>query len=147
LPLVVVGTTPYAPDDPSSVPDAAKDGVRFLGAIWDQELLDQMYAHCASYLHGHSVGGTNPSLLRAMGAGAPIVAYDVVFNRETAGPTARFFADSGGVAAAIAADEADPSAAAHRGEAGRRRAAERYVWDDVARSYEEMFRRLLAGQP
>ena len=74
--------------------------VRFLGAIWDQDLLDQLYAHCASYLHGHSVGGTNPSLLRAMGAGAPVIAYDVVFNRETAGDAARYVRTATDVASA-----------------------------------------------
>ncbi len=56
----------------------ADDRVRFLGGVWDQELLDQLYAHCSTYLHGHSVGGTNPSLLRAIGAGAATIAYDVV---------------------------------------------------------------------
>ena len=75
--------------------------VRFLGAIWDQELLDQLYGHCASYLHGHSVGGTNPSLLRAMGAGAPVIAYDVAFNRETAGDAARYVRTATDVASAI----------------------------------------------
>ena len=48
--------------------------VRFLGPLWDQDLLNQLYGHATSYLHGHSVGGTNPSLLRAMGAGTAVTA-------------------------------------------------------------------------
>jgi glycosyltransferase involved in cell wall biosynthesis len=146
MPLAIVGSAPYAGASRSGIGDPGNDGVRFLGAIWDQELLDQLYAHCASYVHGHSVGGTNPSLLRAMGAGAPIVAYDVVFNRETAGPAGRFFLDSGGVAAAISENESDASAARNRGADGRRRAAELYVWDDVARRYGEMCHRLIGDE-
>jgi glycosyltransferase involved in cell wall biosynthesis len=145
VPLVVVGSAPYARGYWSDVNEAAGDAVRFLGAIWDQELLDQLYAHCATYLHGHAVGGTNPSLLRAMGAGAPVTAFDVVFNRETLGETARFFLDPVGVAAAITSDEADPAAAMTRGVDGRQRASKRFVWDDVARGYVEMCRRLVDG--
>ena len=59
--------------------------MRFLGGVWDQDLLDQLYANCLTYLHGHSVGGTNPSLLRAIGAGAATDAFDVSFNREVLG--------------------------------------------------------------
>ena len=143
MPLAVVGSVPYASEYRSRVIEVANSNVRLLGSIWDQELLDQMYAHCTTYLHGHSVGGTNPSLLRAMGAGAPIIAYDVIFNRETAGLAARYFADARGVATAINADELELTAAAKRGQEGQRRAAELYVWDDVARQYEELCRRLV----
>ncbi len=87
-PLVVVGSAPYSQWYVDKVREAARNDprIRFTGGIYDQELLDQLYANCVTYIHGHSVGGTNPSLLRAMGAGAPVLAYDVEFNREvTAG--------------------------------------------------------------
>ena len=73
---------------------SAADGdprVQFVGSIWDQDLLDELYANATSYIHGHSVGGTNPSLLRAMGQGAPVLALDVVFNREVLGPEGQFY--------------------------------------------------------
>ncbi len=63
---------------PRQIHDLADERVRFLGGVWDQALLDELYANCATYLHGHSVGGTNPSLLRAIGAGAATIAFDVV---------------------------------------------------------------------
>ena len=69
LPLVVVGTTPYGQEYSQKVQDSADSRVRFLGGVWDQELLDELYANALVYWHGHSVGGTNPSLLRAIGAG------------------------------------------------------------------------------
>ena len=103
------------------------DRVRFLGSVWDQDLLDQLYANASSYLHGHSVGGTNPSLLRAMGAGAPVTAWDVVFNREVDRRAARFVRGPDDVAAALAADEHDPVAAKERGELLRERARTAYV--------------------
>ena len=70
LPLVVVGSAPYA-DEYTAAIEAAAEGdprVRLLGGVWDQGQLDELYANALTYLHGHSVGGTNPSLLRAMGA-------------------------------------------------------------------------------
>jgi len=147
LPLIVVGSARHATAYRAQVMGSAGPNVRFTGAIWDQQLLDQLYAHCASYLHGHSVGGTNPSLLRAMGAGAPVSAFDVVFNRETARTTARYFDSAGGVASLITADELDPVGATARGEQGQRRAARGYVWDDVARRYEQLCERLIKRDP
>ena len=87
LPLLVVGGAPYASEYQRrvAVAAAADPRVRLLGSLWDQQVLDALYANCAAYLHGHSVGGTNPSLLRAMGAGTPVVAIDVAFNREVLG--------------------------------------------------------------
>ncbi len=118
--------------------------VRLLGSVWDQRLLDQLYAHAFSYLHGHSVGGTNPSLLRAMGAGTATMAYDVVFNRDVLGPAGRFFATPAELAALLDAAEADPGEVAER--ALRTRAeADRYDWDEVAKRYEQLCERLAAG--
>lgn len=147
-PLVVVGGAPYAEGYIASVYAAAADDdrVRMLGPVWDQALLDRLYHHALTYLHGHSVGGTNPSLLRAMGAGVAVCAYDVVFTREVLGPTGTYFGDAASLATAIEAAEADPVATRSRGAAGRQRAASAYRWDDVARSYERLAARLVAGQ-
>ncbi len=143
-PLAVVGGAPYAQEYESAVRAraAGDDRVRFLGPVYDQDVLDQLYAGATSYLHGHSVGGTNPSLLRAMGAGAPVTAWDVVFNREVTDGGARYVGDPDGVAAALLADETDPVAAKERGEALRERARTAYVWDDVAAGYEQLCERL-----
>jgi glycosyltransferase involved in cell wall biosynthesis len=148
-PLVVVGSAPYAGSHVDEVNRLAASDVRVrqLGGVWDQELLDALYAGASSYLHGHSVGGTNPSLLRALGAGAPVVAFDVDFNREVIGDAGLFFADDAEVTTALKQVEADPAEARERGKAGRAAVAERYRWDDVADGYEDLCRRLLAGEP
>ena len=143
LPLVVVGSAPYADEYTRQVHGLADDRVRFLGGVWDQELLDQLYANCATYLHGHSVGGTNPSLLRAMGAGAATIAYDVAFNREVLQTSGRYFTTPSDVAAEVAAAEADPVAVRRDGNSARMMAT-RYDWDDVAARYEALCARLAA---
>lgn len=145
LPLVVVGSAPYADEYTARVQAAADDRVRLLGGVWDAELLDELYANTLTYLHGHSVGGTNPSLLRAIGASAPTVAFDVGFNREVLGAAGRWFATPDDVAREVVAAEADPAAAVARGQALRRRADD-YDWDDVADRYEDLCRRLAAGE-
>jgi glycosyltransferase involved in cell wall biosynthesis len=110
LPLVVVGSAPYGDHYTALVREHADRDprVRMVGGVWDQELLDQLYAGCATYLHGHSVGGTNPSLLRAMGAGAAVIAFDVVFNREVVGPDGLFFATPDDLPAALLRAESSP---------------------------------------
>lgn len=146
LPLVVVGSAPYADEYTRRVEGAADGRVRFLGGVWDQALLDQLYAQCLTYLHGHSVGGTNPSLLRAMGAGAPSLAYDVSFNREVLQLAGRYFHTPDDIARLVERAEQDPPGERARGEAGRERAKD-YDWDDVADAYEALCRRLAARVP
>jgi glycosyltransferase involved in cell wall biosynthesis len=140
-PLVVVGSAPYADDYTRHVHSLADHRVHFLGGVWDQELLDQLYAGSCSYLHGHSVGGTNPSLLRAIGAGAVVIAYDVDFNREVVADAGRYFSSPFDVAAQLVAVEGAPDAAARAGQRARELAAG-YDWEIVADGYEELARRL-----
>lgn len=148
MPLVVVGSAPYAAEYTRSI-DAAAAGdarIRLLGGVFDQDLLDALYAHAHTYVHGHSVGGTNPSLLRAMGAGTATIAYDVGFNRETLGDNGRFFRTASEAAAAI--EDAEDAAAQTRasGVEAQRRAREDFRWDDVASEYEQLARSLHAGE-
>jgi glycosyltransferase involved in cell wall biosynthesis len=140
-PLVVVGSAPYSDAYTRDVKALADDRVRFLGAVWDQDLLDQLYAGAYSYLHGHSVGGTNPSLLRAIGASTSTMAYDVGFNREVLGEAGRYFADPASLAILLDSAEATPEAVRSRAAlAGERAAA--YDWDAVADAYERLAQRL-----
>ena len=67
--------------------------IRFLGAIFDMDLLNMLRYYSGLYLHGHSVGGTNPSLLEAMACNALIAAHDNAFNRDVLGDEAFYFGD------------------------------------------------------
>jgi len=147
LPLVVVGSAPYSDDYTARINDIANGDarIRILGGIWDQEQLDQLYANALTYLHGHSVGGTNPSLLRALGAGTAVIAYDVDFNREVLGGEGRFFGTSADVSMLIEAAEADPADAIEEGQRLRKHADTNYRWDDVTDGYAALLTRLKNG--
>ncbi len=144
LPLVVVGSAPYSDAYTAQVKARADGRVQFLGGVWDQDLLDQLYAGSYSYLHGHSVGGTNPSLLRAIGAGAPTIAYDGRFNREVVGDAGRYFRSPQELAVLLEAAEDDPEGNRIIGDRGRER-ARAYDWDDVAAKFARLSLRLASG--
>ncbi|CAN5330064.1 glycosyltransferase [soil metagenome] len=139
LPLVVVGSAPYADEYTARIRDLAGDDprVRLVGGVWDQELLDQLYGNALTYLHGHSVGGTNPSLLRAIGAGTATIAFDVDFNREVLRADGEYFRTPADVAAAVTRAERDVDGEAARGKRLQGRAGE-YDWDEVADGYERL---------
>lgn len=148
LPLVVVGSAPYADEYTAQIEQAA-DGdprIRLVGGVWDQELLDALYANAASYLHGHSVGGTNPSLLRAIGAGSPVIAYDVSFNAESLGSGSRYFRTPADVRRQVVEAEQDVAGAVAHAGAVRDRVAATYSWDAVADGYLALAQRLATGQ-
>jgi rhamnosyltransferase len=69
----------------------APTNVKFVGGIYNKEILADLRRNCLFYIHGHSVGGTNPSLLEAMSCGNAVIAYDVCFNREVCGDSALYF--------------------------------------------------------
>ncbi|WP_152187767.1 DUF1972 domain-containing protein [Georgenia satyanarayanai] len=146
LPLVVVGSAPYSDRYTAHLRSLGDERVRFLGGVWDSELLDQLYAGSFTYVHGHSVGGTNPSLLRAIGAGAPTLAFDVPFNRDVLGDAGTYFSSPADVRAALEVAELDPPGQRARGALLRERARD-YRWDDVADSYEQLCLRLVSEPP
>ena len=76
-----------------SVFDAASDEVIFPGAIYDSDVVESLRFFAKLYIHGHSVGGTNPSLVEALGAGVPVLAHKNKFNRWVAGESAKYFSD------------------------------------------------------
>ena len=67
------------------------ENIFLLDAIYDQNILNQIRSNCYVYIHGHSAGGTNPSLVEAMYLGLPIIAYGVEYNLETTKYKAKYF--------------------------------------------------------
>ncbi len=149
LPMVVVGAAPYADAYTAQVHSlAASDPrVRLLGPVWDQELLDQLYGNALTYVHGHSVGGTNPSLLRAIGTGTAVLAYDVVFNREVLAEDGRYYHGAQELAELLAKSEVAVEETRLRGARLQQRAERLYRWDDVADRYERLCRSLAGRRP
>jgi len=81
--------------------------VRFLGPIYGEKL-GQLRRKCFAYVHGHEVGGTNPSLLEALSYGNPVLAMDVPFNREVAGSAGLYFRNAETLAKLVDLLEANP---------------------------------------
>ena len=147
LPLVYVGGARYESEYSRRITAEAGNRVRCLGPLYDSDILNGLYRNCCTYIHGHEVGGTNPSLLRAMGMGAACVAMDVIFNREVVQDAGRFFTkEPGQLAGTIEALESDDAARADIGARARERTRLRYRWDAVAAGYARFFTDLVEAR-
>ena len=71
-----------------------KENIILVEAIYDQNILNVFRSNCYVYIHGHSAGGTNPSLVEAMNLSLPIIAYDCNFNRYTTENNCIYFSSS-----------------------------------------------------
>lgn len=140
--LALLGNYDKAIPYQAAVLAASNPEVIFTGAIYDRPTLEALRFHSIAYLHGHRVGGTNPSLVEALGAGNAVVAHDNPFNRWVAGEAGRYFHDSAGCAALIDQLCDDFTLRKRMQTAARKRWAKEFTWDAVLNQYEQM---LLAG--
>lgn len=101
--------------------------------VYEPSALYQLRAACALYVHGHSAGGTNPSLVEMMSLAKPVLAYDCVYNRYTTEGRTRYFRDLDDLVVQLA----DPAAPADGGTM-RAIAERRYTWDVVGGAYFEL---------
>lgn len=144
-PVVVVGSNPGSELDARLRAQHAPPAVHMLGHVADQDLLASLWAHCGVYLHGHSVGGTNPALVQAMGMGAPTIALDTVYNREVLGRDDMLApGEVAEIASRAAALLGSPARRRDAAEWGRGRVADVYNWSDVCKAYEDAALRAIA---
>lgn len=137
--LVVLGK--YEPQKNAyhaRVMESAGPEVLFPGAIYEKETVDGLRFHCRLYIHGHKVGGTNPSLVESLGAGAPVLAHDNPFNRWVAGPGALYFKDQKGCAGLLDRVLEDDEHLRIMKKATFTRHAEEFVWEKVLDKYERL---------
>jgi glycosyltransferase involved in cell wall biosynthesis len=125
------------------VMDAASDEVLFLGPIYDPDQVKALRFHSAAYLHGHTVGGTNPSLVEAMAAGNPVIAHDNAYNRWVAQDGAVYFTTEDDVADRLDQILATPDRLEQMAQASRRRHRSEFTWEHVAGQYEQLLLRFL----
>jgi glycosyltransferase involved in cell wall biosynthesis len=140
--LVVLGK--YEPDARGyhrEVMDAASEEVVFPGAIYDARTVRALRFHARFYLHGHKVGGTNPSLVEALGAGNAIIAHDNVFNRWVAGAGGRYFASQSQCEDHIADVLGDDDTVAMMRASSVERFANAFRWDGILNQYEMLLER------
>lgn len=137
LPLVIVGNwgnCQYGRD--LRLRYGNQGGVFLLDPIYDLGKLKSLRQRMSCYVHGHSAGGTNPSLVEAMHFGKPVLAFDCEFNRATTESKALFFRDAAHLQELLDALEAD--VAQEVGREMREIARRRYTWDVVARQYFDL---------
>lgn len=91
--LVILGKYDESNEYHKKVLNSASKEVLFVGAIYDHATLDAIRFYARLYVHGHTVGGTNPSLIEALGAGQAVLAHNNKFNQWVAGESAAFFDD------------------------------------------------------
>ncbi|MEI9928276.1 MAG: DUF1972 domain-containing protein [Sphingomonas sp.] len=143
--LAVLGE--YQPEQVAyhrAVMDAASNEVRFLGPIYGYAAVEPLRYHSLGYLHGHTVGGTNPSLVEALAARNAIIAHDNPFNRWVAQDAALYFQDEAGLDCALDTLLNDRTTRARLEEAAERRFLAEFTWDRVVAQYEEL---LVRHQP
>jgi rhamnosyltransferase len=117
--------------------------IKFVGTVYDQELLMKIRADAYGYFHGHEVGGTNPSLLEALGSTDLNLLLDVGFNRECAEGGARYWEKTPGDLAKLIekADAMPQEEIAALGEKAKKRIADAYSWQFITGEYEKLFLR------
>ena len=115
--------------------------IKFVGTVYDRELLMKVRERARGYLHGHEVGGTNPSLLEALGSTDLNLLLDVGFNREVAEGAALYWTkEPGDLASLIERVDAMPEEEISAlGEAAKARVAEAYSWRFISDEYRSLF--------
>ncbi len=115
--------------------------IKFVGTVYDKELRMKIRENAYGYFHGHEVGGTNPSLLEALGSTDLNLLLDVGFNREVAENSALYWTKQSGNLASLV-DWADGMNADEISELGKKaslRIVEAYSWQHIADEYEGCF--------
>ena len=115
--------------------------IKFVGTVYDQELLKKIRENAYGYFHGHEVGGTNPSLLEALGYTKLNLLLDVGFNREVAEGSALYWSKTPGDLKAMIekADGLDKAVYEEYGRRAKERIAEKYSWRFIGDEYKRLW--------
>ena len=115
------------------------DNIRMLDPIYESEEINLLRTNCKLYIHGHSAGGTNPSLVEAMNLGLSIIAYDVVYNKETTEYKARYFNDAESLKECVKELANEDSLRQNIAKTMEEIAQKRYTWEIICAKYEGLF--------
>ncbi len=145
--LAVAGNESYRSPFVEKLKSIAGPRVRFLGHVASVEEVKELHCNSYCYVHGHMLGGTNPSLVKALGYGNMVLALNTPFNREVIEDYGLYFdRNVDDLALRLQYVEDHPEVA----EAYRRRAPDRvrqaYQWEQIVDQYEEFFLELANGQ-
>ena len=115
--------------------------IKFVGTVYDQELLKKIRERAYGYFHGHSVGGTNPSLLEALGSTKLNLLYDVGFNREVAEDGALYWTLEDGYLAKLIdqSDSMNEEELEEMGQKAKQRIKDEYSWQYICDKYTKVW--------
>ncbi len=140
--LVIIGglTSAHYQNELKNFPS---ERVIFLDAIYDSACLQALRLNTFAYLHGHSVGGTNPSLLEAMGCSNLCLCHDNIFNREVTKDEQFYFANEAELATRMnELEKLEPSVLDEFRSKARRRIENYYTWERITDDYIKVFKKL-----
>jgi glycosyltransferase involved in cell wall biosynthesis len=117
--------------------------IRFIGAIYDINILNSLRFYSTLYFHGHSVGGTNPSLLEAMACNCLICANDNEFNRDVLGKDSFYFKTSEDISVLL--KEIENKTAEHKIMITRNlsKISDLFNWERIVQMYDEHFNKII----
>ncbi|MFJ7467863.1 beta 1-4 rhamnosyltransferase Cps2T [Peribacillus frigoritolerans] len=115
--------------------------IKFVGTVYDQELLKKIREEAYGYFHGHEVGGTNPSLLESLASTNLNLLLDVVFNKEVGRDSAVYFSKEKGSLASLIneVENFSDNQIESFGYAAKERIRNEYSWDKIIKEYETLF--------
>lgn len=115
--------------------------IKFVGTVYDQDLLKKIRENAYAYFHGHTVGGTNPSLIEALGSTNLNLLVDVGFNKEVAEDCALYWNRKPGALAELIdkADVMNEDEIEELGRMAKKRVAEAYSWEKICGMYADVF--------
>jgi glycosyltransferase involved in cell wall biosynthesis len=136
--LVVLGK--YDPNHAyqRAVKEAASDEISFIGAVYDKPTVAALRFYAQLYVHGHQVGGTNPSLVESLGAGNAVLAHDNPFNRWVVADGARYFSNEDECADALDILLDNEAEISHMKQASKSRFMQEFTWEKVLKEYEDL---------
>ncbi|WP_421775351.1 DUF1972 domain-containing protein [Gracilimonas sp.] len=121
-------------------------GINFLGGIYDQNMINNLRYYSRAYFHGHSVGGTNPSLLEAMACSCFIIAHDNEFNRSVLKENGLFFSSEEVVTEHIKKLNENSERKNIFIDDNLEQIRTVYSWDTIVNQYEDLFKELIADR-
>ncbi len=136
--LVVLGKYEDGHAYQRAVKDAASAEVIFPGAVYEKSIVQALRFYSRFYVHGHRVGGTNPSLVESLGAANAVLAHNNKYNRWVAGDAGIYFDDVDSCEIAINKLLTDTDQVLAMQIASRSRHAEKFTWDKILSDYEQM---------
>ena len=112
------------------------ENIHLLDPIYESHEINWIRSNASLYVHGHSAGGTNPSLVEAMNFGLPILAFDCVYNRATTQDECSYWSTEEDIIDLVNNSESKFDAIANK---MKELGAKEYAWENIARKYNDLY--------